>query len=79
MAVQTRPHDAQDGGDEQDGAGHVGADEDGGEDRSHDVEGRRGGVGERGDEGVGEGATHDLPPDAPCGPGLGAPRRRHSR
>jgi len=31
VAVQVGPHDAQDGDDEQDGAGHVGADEDGGE------------------------------------------------
>ncbi len=34
MAVQTSPHDAQDADDEQDGEGHIGADEGGGEDRS---------------------------------------------
>ena len=55
MAVQTRPHDAQDGGDEQDGEGHVRADEDGGEDGGHDVEGRRGGMGQRSEK-VGDGA-----------------------
>ncbi len=49
MAVQTGPHDAQDGDDEQDGEGHVGADE-GGEERGHDVEGGRGGLGQRGEE-----------------------------
>jgi len=55
-AVGTGAHDAQDGGDEQDGEGHVRADEGGGEDRCHDVEGRRGGMGERGEDGD-EGAS----------------------
>jgi hypothetical protein len=41
VAVQMRPHDAQDGDDEQDGEGHIRADEDGGEDSGHDVEGGR--------------------------------------
>ncbi len=41
MAVQTGPHDAQDGEDEQDGNGHIHADEGGGEERGHDVEGGR--------------------------------------
>jgi len=50
VAVQTRPHDAQDGGDEQDGEGHIGADEGGGEDRGHDVEAGRGSLGQRGEE-----------------------------
>ena len=52
------PHDAHDSDDEQDGEGHVRADEGCGEGRSHDVEGRRGSVGQRneeGDEGVGPG------------------------
>jgi len=51
VAVRTRPHDAPDGNDEQDGEGHIGADEGGGEERGHDVEGRRGGMGERDEEG----------------------------
>ena len=55
MAVQTGPHDAQDGDGEQDGEGHIGADEGGGEGRGHDVEGRRGGMSQRGEEG-GDGA-----------------------
>jgi len=38
VAVQTGPYDAQDGDDEQDGNGHIRADEDGGEDGRHDVE-----------------------------------------
>ena len=62
MAVQTGPHDVQDGDDEQDSAGHVGADENGGEDGGHDVEGRRGVMDERGEEGgdgAGEGAEHE--------------------
>jgi len=41
MAVQTGPHDAQDGDDEQDANGHIRADEDGGEDGGHDMEGGR--------------------------------------
>jgi len=40
-AVQTRPHDTQDGDDEQDGEGHRRADEGGGEERGHDMEGER--------------------------------------
>jgi len=47
VAVQTRPHDAQDGGDEQDGDGDVRADEGRGEGRGHDVKGGRGGRGVR--------------------------------
>ena len=39
MAVQTGPHDAPDGDDEQDGNGHIHADEGSGEERGHDVEG----------------------------------------
>jgi len=31
-AVETRPHDAQDGDGEEDGEGHIGGDEGGGED-----------------------------------------------
>ena len=50
VAVQTRPHDAQDGAGKQDGAGHIAADEGGG----HDGEGGRGGAGQRGEE-AGEG------------------------
>jgi len=62
VAVQTRPYDAQDGEDEQDGEGHIGTDEGGGEGRSHDGEGRRGGMGQRSEEGgdgAGEGAEHE--------------------
>jgi hypothetical protein len=62
VAVQAGPHDAQDSDDEQDGKGRVRADEDGGEDGGHDVEGRRGGVGQRGEEsgdGAGEGAEDE--------------------
>jgi hypothetical protein len=44
VAVQTRPYDAQDSGDEQDGEGYIHADEGGGEDGGHDVEGGRGGM-----------------------------------
>ncbi len=78
MAVQTRPQDAQDGDGEQDGEGHIGADEGGGEGRSHDVEGRRGGMGQRseeGGEGTGEGAEHEgveaERPDAGAGLSVG--------
>ena len=56
MAVQTGPHDAQDG------EGRVRADEGGGEERGHDMEGERGGMDERGEEGgdgAGEGAEHE--------------------
>ena len=59
---RTRPHDAQDGEDEQDGAGHVRADEGGGEDCGQDGEGGHGGMGERGeeaDEGAGESREHE--------------------
>jgi len=62
MAVQTGPHDVQDGDDEQDGEGHIGTDEGGGEGRSHDVEGRRGGMGQRSEEdgeGAGESREHE--------------------
>ncbi len=45
MAVQTGPHDAQDGDDEQDGEGHIGADEDGRQDGGQDGEGGGGGMG----------------------------------
>jgi len=58
VAVQTGPHDAQDGAGKQDGAGHIAADEGGG----HDGEGGRGGAGqggEEGDEGAGEDAEHE--------------------
>ena len=41
VAVETGPHDAQDGDDEQDANGHIRADEDGGEDGGHDMEGGR--------------------------------------
>ena len=43
-AVETRPYDAQDSDDEQDGEGYIHADEGGGEDGGHDVEGGRGGM-----------------------------------
>ncbi len=62
MAVQTGPHDAQDGNGEQDGEGHIHADEGGGEDGGHDVEGRRGGMGQRSEkvgDGAGEGTEHE--------------------
>jgi len=62
VAVQTRPHDAQDGAGEQDGEGRVRADEGGGEHGRHDMEGRRGGMGQRGEEGgdgTGEGAEDE--------------------
>ena len=62
VAVQTGPHDAQDGDGEQDGEGHIGADEGGGEERGHDMEGERGGMGQRGEkagDGAGEGAEDE--------------------
>jgi len=62
VAVQTRPHDAQDGAGEQDGEGRVRADEGGGEHGRHDMEGRRGGMGQRGEQdgdGTGEGAEDE--------------------
>jgi len=43
VAIETGQHDAQDGDDEQDGEGHIAADEGGGEDGGHDVEDGRGG------------------------------------
>ncbi len=49
VAVQTRPHDTQDGDEEQDGAGHIAADEGDGEDGGHDGKGGRGGIGQRGE------------------------------
>jgi len=63
VAVETRPHDTQDGAGEQDSEGHVGADEGGGQDGGHDGEGRRGGVGQRGeeaDEGASEGREDSV-------------------
>jgi len=62
VAVQTRPHDAQDGDGEQDGEGHIGADESGGEDGGHDGKGGRGSLSQRGEEddtGAGEGREHE--------------------
>ena len=50
MTVQTGPHDTQDSDDEQDGEGHRRADEGGGEDGGHDGEGRRGSMGQGGEE-----------------------------
>jgi len=47
MVGRAGPHDAQDGGDEQGGEGHVGADEGRGEGGGHDVKGGRGGRGVR--------------------------------
>jgi len=44
-AVETRPHDTQDGAGEQDSEGHVRADEGGGHDGGHDVEDGRGVMG----------------------------------
>ena len=41
MAVETGPHNAQDGDDEQGSEGHIGTDEGGGEERGHDMEGGR--------------------------------------
>jgi len=77
VAVQRGPHDTPDGNDEQDGEGQIRADEDGGEDGGHDVEGRRGGMGERGEEageGAGEGAEDEDAqaerPDAGAGVGV---------
>jgi len=55
LVGRTGAHDAPDGGNEQGGEGHVGADEGGGEDGGHDVEGGRGGMGQGGEEG-GDGA-----------------------
>jgi len=62
VAVQRGPRDAQDGESEQDGEGHIGADEGRGEERGHDREGGRGGMGQRGEEGgggAGEGGEHE--------------------
>jgi len=62
VAVQTRPYDAQDDDDEQDGEGHGRADEGRGEDRGHGVKGWGGGMGQRGEEGderSGESRAHE--------------------
>jgi hypothetical protein len=62
VAVQTRPHDAPDGAGEQDGEGHIGTDEGGGEGRRQDGKGRRGGMGQRSEEdgeGAGESREHE--------------------
>jgi len=79
-AGRVEPHDTQDGAGEQDGEGPIGADEDGGEGGGHDVEGCRGGVGQRGeeadegaDEGRGRGRDSLPPPDTFCHPVLVAP------
>ncbi len=48
-AVETRPHDTQDGAGEQDGEDRIAADEGGGEDGGHDGKGGRGGIGQRGE------------------------------
>jgi len=72
----------QDGGDEQDGEGHVRADEGGGEDGGHDVEDGRGVMGQRGEEadgGAGEGREREggeaARPDAGAGARCGSWRR----
>ncbi len=62
MASETGPYDAQDGAGEQDGEGHVRADEGRGEDRGHGVKGWGGGMGQRGEEGderSGESREHE--------------------
>ncbi len=62
MAVEMRPHDVQDSADEQDGEGHIAADEGGGEDGGHDVEGKGRRMGQRGEEvseRAGEGREHE--------------------
>ena len=62
MIGRAGSRDAQDGDDEQDGEGHGRADEGGGEDGGHDVEGRRGVMDERGKDGgygAGEGAEDE--------------------
>ncbi len=62
VAVQTRPYDAQDDDDEQDGEGHGRADEGRGEDRGHGMKGWGGGMGQRGEEGderSGESREHE--------------------
>jgi len=62
VASETGPYDAQDGAGEQDGAGHVRADEGRGEDRGHGVKGWGGGMGQRGEEGderSGESREHE--------------------
>ena len=77
MTIETGPHDAQDSDSEQDGEGHVRADEGGGEGRRQVGEGGRGGRGQRGEEGderAGEGAEHERGeaerPDAGGGRGV---------
>ncbi len=74
VAVQAGSHDALDGDNEQDGEGHIRADEGNGEDGGHDVEGGRGGMGQRGEEGderTGESRAHERGeaerPDAGAG------------
>jgi len=62
VASETGPYDAQDGAGEQDGEGHVRADEGRGEDRGHGVKGWGGGMGQRGEEGderSGESREHE--------------------
>jgi len=78
VAVQTRPHDAQDGAGKQDGAGHIAADEGDGEDRGQNGKGRRGGMGQRSEEGgdgAGESREHERGeaecPDAGAGLSVG--------
>ena len=78
MAIETGPHDAQDGDDEQHGEDHIAADEGGGEDRGHDSQGRGGGMGQRGEEGderSGESREHEggeaARPDAGAGLSVG--------
>ena len=77
-AGRAGPDDAQDGEDEQDGKGHVRADEGGGEDCSQDGKGWHGGMGQRGEEGgegAGEGAEDEggqaKCPDAGTGLSVG--------
>jgi len=78
VAVQTRPYDAPDSASEQDGEGHVRADEGSGEERGHKVKGGRRGMGQRGeeaDEGTGESREHEggeaERPDAGAGLSVG--------
>jgi len=84
VAVQTGPQDAQDGDDEQDGEGYIGADEGRGEDGGHDRKGGRGSLSQRGEqagEGTGESRAHEggqaERPDAGAGLGV-APAARLS-
>jgi len=62
VAVQTGSHDARDGDDKQDGAGHERADEGRSEERGHDGESGRGGMSQRDEEAgnrAGEGAKDE--------------------